>query len=114
MQVFDEAIWSSVGLARKLRSLDFKGSAMDFQKSRQLTKLTELRTLFLDSFSMISRADTFNMTALFKSLRKLECVSLTNDRCADVCSLSLRAPDSCRIAPVTTVVSSSCSTIKCC
>ena len=83
MQVFDASIWASVGLARKLRSLDFWGCALDFQKARQLARLTELRHLRLTPFGGVSAADTTNVGTLFKSLRKLESVSLTVDRCAD-------------------------------
>lgn len=80
--MFDGSIWASIGVARKLQSLDLSGCCLDVVKSWQLAGLTELRRLRLDAFSGFSCGDTANFGTVFKSLQKLESVSLTTDRCA--------------------------------
>ena len=80
MLIYDESIWASISLASKLRSLDFRGFKISMVQLHQLTRLTELRHLRLDSWSGFSV--TADIGRVCRSLRKLESVSLMSARCA--------------------------------
>ena len=80
--MYDDSLWASISLASKLRALDIRGYMYSMKRAQQLTKLTELRHLRLDSWSGFGEVDTANLGSVYKSLRKLESVSLTNVWCA--------------------------------